>query len=51
MYENDPYEIAERHGGEINEEAKRQILGGEANLLGHQVRSHEYDWYQSTLAY
>ena len=47
MYENDPYEIAKLHGVEMNAETKRQILGGEANLFGHQVRN--YDWYQSTL--
>ena len=37
VYENDPYKIAELHGIQLDEETKKQILGGEASLMGHQV--------------
>ena len=39
VYENDPYKIAELHGVEMNNDTKRQILGGEASLMGHQVNT------------
>ena len=38
VYENDPYKIAELHGVQLDEETKKQILGGEASLMGHQAR-------------